>query len=78
MIEAINRAMNALDAYWAKQGTPDPRVIAQIHAKLEEHASDCSDDWQALLDDALRDLGYGIEWRGKEVHALTQSSAKAE
>jgi hypothetical protein len=75
MIEAVNRAMNALDAYWAKHGTPDPRVIAQVHAKLEEHASRCSDDWQTLLDDALQDLGYGIEWRGEEVLALAQAPA---
>jgi hypothetical protein len=76
VIEAINRAMNALDAYWAKHGTPDPRVIAQVHAKLEEHASGCSDDWQALLNNALRDLGYDVEWRGEDVHALTPMPAE--
>lgn len=77
MIEAVNRAMIGLDAYWAKHGTPDYRVIAQIHAKLEEKSSTCDDDWQALLVDVMRDLGYDLELRGEEVHALTPSAAQA-
>jgi hypothetical protein len=73
VIEAVNRAMIGLDAYWSKHGTPDPRVIAQVHAKLEEKSAACDDDWQALLVDAMRDLGYEIEVHGEEVQALTQS-----
>lgn len=72
MIETVNQAMNALDAYWAKHGTPDHRVIAQIRGKLEEHSSSCDDDWKALLDDAMRDLGYEIEWDGEGIDAITR------
>ena len=72
MIETVNQAMNVLDAYWAKHGTPDHRVIAQIRIKLEEHSSSCDDDWKALLNAAMRDLGYDIEWQGEGVHKVTQ------
>ena len=44
VIETVNQAMIALDVYWAKHGTPDPRVIAKIHRKLEEHSSVWDDD----------------------------------
>lgn len=74
MIETVNQAMNALDAYWAKHGTPDHRVITQIRGKLEDHSSSCDDDWKALLDEAMRELGYGIEWHGEGVHTLTLQS----
>ena len=72
MIETVNQAMNALDAYWAKHGTPDPRVIAQIRMKLEEHSSSCDDDWKALLDEAMGSLGYTIDWKGEGIHKVTQ------
>lgn len=72
MIETVNQAMNALDAYWAKHGTPDHRVIAQIRHALEEHSSACDDDWRALLDEAMHDLGYGIDWRSDTVHGITK------
>lgn len=72
MIETVNQAMNALDAYWAKHETPGHRVIAQIRGKLKEHSSSCDDDWKALLDEAMGDLGYGIEWQGERVYALTR------
>ena len=75
MIETINQAMNALDSYWAKHGTPDHRVIAQIHGKLEEHSSGCDDDWKALLDAAMGDLGYRIEWQGDGVYTLARKQA---
>ncbi len=72
MIETVNQAMNALDAYWAKHGTPDTRAIAQIREKLEEHSSDCDDDRKALLDETMHDLGYGIEWQGEGINTLTR------
>ena len=74
MIETVNQAMNALDAYWSKHGTPDPRVITQIHIKLEKHSSSCDDDWKALLDEAMRDLGYSIEWEGEGIYTIAQQS----
>ena len=75
MIETVNQAMNALDAYWTKHGTPDALVIALIRMKLEEHSSSCNDDWKALLDEAMGGLGYGIEWQGEGVHILFRQEA---
>ena len=74
MIETVNQAMNALDAYWAKHGTPDTRVIAQIRQKLEEHSSDCDDDSRALLDRALQDLNYQVEWNGEKIQGLIEAA----
>lgn len=73
MIEAANQAMNALDAYWAKHEMPDPQEIAQIYQRLEAHAAGCEDDWTTLLDAAMSDLGYRIEWRGEDVLAIARS-----
>lgn len=67
----LNQALNALNAYWAKHGTPDHRVITQIRRKLEEHSSVWDDDWKALLDEAMHELGYSIEWHDEGVHTLT-------
>lgn len=78
MIETINWAMSALDAYWAKHGTPDHRVITQIRGKLEEHSSICDDDWKALLDKVMGDLGYGIEWQGEKVYTLSREGEGSE
>lgn len=72
MIETVNQAMIVLDAYWAKHRTPDHRVIAQIRTKLEKHSSVWDDDWKALLDEAMHELGYSIEWHGEAVHTITQ------
>ncbi|MFD0936634.1 hypothetical protein [Methylobacterium trifolii] len=72
MIEAANQAMNALDAYWARNESPDHQVIAQIHQALQERAPDYEDDWKALLDVAMEDLSLRIAWREDEVHEITK------
>lgn len=72
VIETVNQAMNVLDAYWAKHGAPDHRVIAQIRTKLEEHSSMCGDDSTSLLDEAMGDLGYVIAWQGEGIHSLAR------
>ena len=72
MIETVNQAMNALDAYWAKHGTPDTGVIALIRRTLEEHSSSCDDDWKALLDKSLQDMSYRVDWDDETIQGITQ------
>ncbi|KAB1074414.1 hypothetical protein [Methylobacterium planeticum] len=69
-----DRALCALFDHWAKSGSlADRATITRIHMALEDRraAGGGSEDWRALLEGALRDLGFTIDWQGDAVSRIT-------
>jgi hypothetical protein len=73
------RAAAALDAYWMRVGFPvDHSVITSAHAAIKDRLGQgYGKNWQALLDDALSDIGCTIDWDGQRVRSITTWGASA-
>jgi hypothetical protein len=72
-MNASDRAMCALFDHWAKSGKlADRATITRIHLAIEDRlVGGGTDDWRALLAEALGDLGLTIDWQGDAVNRIT-------
>ena len=68
------RAISALSAYWSDIGrVPAPNTVARVRAAIEDRLSGggYGSHWQSLLDDALADLHYSVDWAGQHIRSIT-------
>ena len=72
--DTAERAISALEDYWSDIGRAwNPRTVARVRAAIEDRLADGSygTHWQSLLDDALADLDYSVDWAGQRIRSLT-------
>ena len=68
------RAAAALDADWMKTGFPAVHdTVTRAHAAIKDRLTSggYGKNWQALLDDALSDIGCTMDWDGRRVRSIT-------
>jgi hypothetical protein len=68
------RAVSALSDYWSEIGrAPAPNTVARVRAAIEDRlaSGDYGSHWQSLLDDALADLDYSVDWAGQHLRSIT-------
>ena len=50
----------------------NPRTVARVRAAIEGRLAGggCGSHWQSLLDDALADLDYSVDWAGQRIRSI--------
>ncbi|GJE29908.1 hypothetical protein [Methylobacterium oxalidis] len=68
------RAAAALDAYWLRVGLPpDEDTATRAHAAIRNRlpGGGYDQNWQALFEDAMADIGCSVDWDGQAVRSIT-------
>jgi hypothetical protein len=73
-VETAERALAVIQDYWAEIGQhPGAPLFARVRAAIEGRLADdgYGTHWQSLLDDALADLDYSVDWAGQRIRSIT-------